>query len=327
MKTILVVGGAGYIGSHAVKGLAAGGYRPIVFDNLSRGHRDAVLCPDLIQADLTDRDAIERAFSDHRIDAVMHFAAFASVGESVQDPASYYTNNVVGCVNLLTAMRKAGVDKIVFSSTAAVYGDPREIPITEDHPREPINPYGMTKYVMERAMEDFSAAYGLGFVSLRYFNAAGADPDGELGERHDPETHLIPAILLAAGGRRDEVVIFGDDYATPDGTCVRDYVHVTDLIAAHLGALDRLFSGGGNGYYNLGSQRGHSVREVIETVRTVTGRSFPVRIGPRRPGDPPTLIASSRRAAAELGWRPAHADLADMVGTAWRFMLGRGIVE
>jgi UDP-glucose-4-epimerase GalE len=326
VKTILVVGGAGYIGSHAVKALMAEGYHPVVLDNLSRGHRDAVLCPDFIQADLADGTALARAVIDYRIDAVMHFAALTYVGESVEDPARYYKNNVTGCINLLSAMREAGIDKIIFSSTAAVYGNPREIPITEDHPRDPINPYGMTKFVMERAMEDYSTAYGLRFVSLRYFNAAGADPDGELGERHDPETHLIPAILMAAGGKRDEIIVFGDDYPTPDGTCVRDYIHITDLIDAHLRALDRLFAGGGNGYYNLGSQKGHSVREVIEAVRATTGRSFPVRIGPRRAGDPPTLIASSQRAAAELGWRPAHTDLADMVGTAWRFMLKRGMV-
>jgi len=327
VTTVLVIGGAGYIGSHAVKALMAAGFSPIVMDNLSRGHRDAVLCPDFIRADLTDRGAIERVFARHRIDAVMHFAALTYVGESVEDPATYYTNNVLGCINLLSAMRAAGVDKIIFSSTAAVYGDPREIPIPEDHPRDPINPYGMTKYVMERAMEDFSVAYGLRFVALRYFNAAGADPDGELGERHEPETHLIPAVLLAAGGVRDEVVVFGDDYPTPDGTCVRDYVHVCDLIDAHLAALRRLFSGGGNGYYNLGSQQGYSVREVIEVTREVTGRSIAVKIGPRRPGDPPTLIASSKRAEAELGWCPAHTDLRDMVGTAWRFMMNRGIVR
>jgi UDP-glucose-4-epimerase GalE len=326
MKTVLVTGGAGYIGSHAVKALTAAGHRPIVLDNLSRGHRDAVLCPDFIQADLTDRGAVDGVFKRHRVDAVMHFAALTYVGESVEDPARYYNNNVMGCINLLAGMREAGVDTIIFSSTAAVYGNPREIPITEQQPRDPINPYGMTKYVMERMMEDFSAAYGLRFIALRYFNAAGSDPDGELGERHDPETHLIPAILLAAAGRRDEIVVFGNDYPTPDGTCVRDYIHVTDLIDAHLAALRRLIAGGDNGYYNLGSQRGHSVTEVIEAVRAVTGREIPVRVGPRRPGDPATLIASSESAARELGWRPVHTDLTDIVGTAWRFMQKRGMV-
>ncbi|MBN2225323.1 MAG: UDP-glucose 4-epimerase GalE [Deltaproteobacteria bacterium] len=327
MTTILVVGGAGYIGSHAVKALMAAGFTPIVLDNLSRGHRDAVLCPDFIQADLTDRKVLDRVFGSVRIDAVMHFAALTYVGESVEDPGRYYTNNVVGCINLLSAMRKAEIDKILFSSSAAVYGNPREIPITEDHPRDPINPYGMTKYVMERAMEDFSAAYGLRFVSLRYFNAAGADPDGELGERHDPETHLIPAVLMAAGGISDEIVIFGDDYPTPDGTCVRDYVHITDLVDAHLLALEGLNAGGMGGCYNLGSEKGHSVNEVIETAKAVTGRPITVRVGPRRPGDPSTLIASSQKAKEELGWCPIHTDLVDMVGSAWRFMLRRGIVQ
>jgi UDP-glucose-4-epimerase GalE len=327
MSTVLVVGGAGYIGSHAVKALMAAGHRPVVLDNLSRGYRDSVLCPDFVEADLTDGKALEQVFSSHTIDAVMHFGALTYVGESVEEPEKYYTNNVVGCLNLLSAMRKAAVDTIIFSSTAAVYGDPREIPITEEHPRAPINPYGLTKYVMERAMEDYSAAYGLRFVALRYFNAAGADPDGDLGERHDPETHLIPSVLLAAGGARPEIVIFGEDYPTPDGTCIRDYVHITDLIDAHLLALDRLSAGGAGGYFNLGSQHGHSVREVIKTVETVTGRKVTVRVGPRRAGDPPTLIASSDKAQSELGWRPAHLDLADMVESAWRFMVGRGMVR
>jgi UDP-glucose-4-epimerase GalE len=327
VSTILVVGGAGYIGSHAVKSLMGAGHHPVALDNLSRGHRDAVLCPHFIRADLTDGKALARAFARYRIDAVMHFGALTYVGESVEDPEKYYVNNVVGCINLLSAMREAGVDKIIFSSTAAVYGNPNQVPITEDHPRDPINPYGMTKYVMERAMEDFSSAYGLSFVSLRYFNAAGADPDGELGERHDPETHLIPSVLLAAGGVRGEVVVFGDDYPTPDGTCVRDYVHITDLIDAHLLALDRLNAGGPGGYYNLGSQQGHSVKEVIEVAQAVTGRPITVRVGPRRAGDPPTLIASSEKARKELGWRPTHVDLSEMVQTAWRFMVKRGTVR
>ncbi len=327
MTTVLVVGGAGYIGSHAVKALMAAGYTPIVMDNLSRGHRDAVLCPDFIQADLTDRAALDEVFARHSIDAVMHFAALTYVGESVEDPDRYYTNNVVGCINLLSAMRKANIDKILFSSTAAVYGNPREVPITEDHPRDPINPYGTTKYVMERAMEDFSAAYGLRFVSLRYFNAAGADPDGELGERHDPETHLIPLVLMAAGGVKPDIVVFGDDYPTPDGTCVRDYVHISDLIDAHLLALAGLNRGEPGGFYNLGSEKGHSVNEVIEAARAVTGRPITVRVGPRRAGDPATLIASSGKAKKELGWRPSHTDLADMVGSAWQFMVKRGMVQ
>ncbi len=327
MTTVLVVGGAGYIGSHAIKGLMNAGHHPVALDNLSRGHRDAVLCPDFIQADLTDGKALAGAFADHRIEAVMHFGALTYVGESMEAPQRYYVNNVVGCINLLSAMREAGVDKIIFSSTAAVYGNPRQVPITEDHPRDPINPYGMTKYVMERAMEDFSSAYGLRFVSLRYFNAAGADPDGELGERHDPETHLIPSVLLAAGGVKSEIVIFGDDYPTPDGTCIRDYIHISDLVSAHLLALDRLNAGLAGGFYNLGSQRGHSVREVIRTAETVTDRPIAVKVGPRRAGDPPSLIASSQKARKELGWRPAHVELVDMVGTAWRFMVKNGTVK
>ncbi len=327
MTTVLVLGGAGYIGSHAVKALMAAGHQPIVLDNLSRGHRDAVLCPDFIQADLTDRKALDRVFAGRRIDVVMHFAALTYVGESVEAPEKYYINNVVGCINLLSAMREAGIDKILFSSSAAVYGNPREVPITEDHPRDPINPYGMTKYIMERVMEDFSAAYGLRFVALRYFNAAGADPDGELGERHDPETHLIPSVLMAAGGISEQITVFGDDYPTPDGTCVRDYIHITDLIDAHLLALERLNAGGTGGCYNLGSEKGHSVNEVIQAAKAVTGRPITVRIGPRRPGDPPTLVASSRKAREDLGWRPAHTELSDMVQSAWRFMIKRGTVR
>ncbi len=327
MTTVLVVGGAGYIGSHATRRLMGAGYHVVALDNLSRGFRDAVLCPDFIEADLTDRKALDGVFTRYRIDAVMHFAALTYVGESVEDPGRYYINNVVGCINLLSAMRRAGVDTILFSSSAAVYGNPREVPITEDHPRDPINPYGMTKYVMERAMEDFSVAYGLRFMSLRYFNAAGADPDGELGERHNPETHLIPSVLLAAGGMSHEVVVFGGDYPTPDGTCIRDYIHITDLIDAHLLALEQLSAGGVGGYYNLGSETGHSVNEVIEAAKAATGRPIAVKVGPRRPGDPPTLIASSQKAKKELGWRPAHTDLTDMVGSAWRFMVKRGIVQ
>jgi UDP-glucose-4-epimerase GalE len=324
VTTVLVVGGAGYIGSHATKALTKAGHRPIVMDNLSRGHRDAVISPDFEEADLTDLSAVKKVFSRYEIDAVMHFAALTYVGESMEEPERYYHNNVVGCLNLLSAMREAGVDRLIFSSSAAVYGNPKEVPITESHPKDPVNPYGVTKYVMERAMEDYARAYGLRYVSLRYFNAAGADPDGEIGERHDPETHLIPSVLLAAAGARPEVVVFGDDYPTPDGTCVRDYIHVTDLIDAHLLALGRLAAGGASGCFNLGSERGHSVREVIEVARAVTKRTIPVRVGPRRPGDPPVLVASSEAAKTGLGWRPGRTELAGMVSSAWDFMKRRG---
>jgi UDP-glucose 4-epimerase len=249
------------------------------------------------------------------------------VGESVENPKKYYVNNVVGGLNLLSAMLEAGVKDLIFSSTCAVYGEPAEVPISEAHPRGPVNPYGVTKYIFEMAMEDYAAAHGLRYVSLRYFNAAGADPEGELGERHDPETHLIPLVLMAAGGVRDEITVFGEDYDTPDGTCIRDYIHIFDLISAHILAYRHLKGGGKSAAFNLGSEKGYSVKEVIDVCREVTGREIKVTMGDRRPGDPPVLVASSEKIKKELGWGVEFNDLAEVVRTAWDFMVKRGMVR
>jgi UDP-glucose 4-epimerase len=315
---ILVTGGAGYIGSHAARLFANRGNEVWVYDNLSRGHEQAVPDGRLIVGDLLDTPTLEEALRRQRIDAVVHFAALSYVGESVREPALYYRNNVGGTLGLLDAMRRCGVGRLVFSSTAAVYGVPRRVPIMEDEPAAPINPYGRTKLAVEWALADHAAAYGLGFAALRYFNAAGASPDGAVGEDHDPETHLIPIILQAALRLRADVEVFGTDYPTPDGTCVRDYVHVDDLAEAHLLALQRLEPGCGRAY-NLGTGRGFSVREVLAACEEVTGRRIPVRLGPRRPGDPPELVASAERAVRELGWQPRHTDLREIVETAWRW--------
>ncbi len=327
MKNVLIVGGAGYIGSHAVKRLMAEGINPIVFDSLITGHRDAVLCTDFIEGDLKEKNDIRAVFERHEVDAVMHFAAHCYVGESVENPRKYYINNVLGGLNLLSAMLEAGVKDLIFSSTCAVYGEPLEIPLSEAHPRNPVNPYGVTKYIFEMAMEDYAAAYGLRYVALRYFNAAGADPEGELGERHDPETHLIPLTLMAAGGARDEITVFGENYDTPDGTCIRDYIHISDLISAHLLAYRHLKAGGDSGAFNLGSEKGYSVREVIDVCREVTGREIKVTVGDRRPGDPPMLVASSEKIKGELGWEVKFDDLTEVVRTAWNFMLKRKMVK
>ena len=318
-KSILVVGGAGYIGSHMVKQLHLAGYRPVTFDNLSTGHRDAVRYGEFVQGDAGDAQTLKRVMEDYSIDAVMHFASCIEVGESVRDPAKYYRNNVSNTLTLLDAMRELDVKRLIFSSTAAVYGNPMHIPIVETHPRQPTNPYGTTKLVVERALADYDRAYGLKSITLRYFNAAGADPDGELGERHNPETHLIPLVLQVAAGRRHVISIYGTDYDTPDGTCVRDYVHVMDLCQAHLQALERLFRGGDSEWFNLGNARGYSVREVIDCARTVSGREISAQIGPRRPGDPASLVADSRKAKAALGWSPQYSDLATMIKHAWHW--------
>ncbi|HEX7447893.1 MAG TPA: UDP-glucose 4-epimerase GalE [Pirellulales bacterium] len=315
---ILVTGGAGYIGSHAVRLLDLAGHRAWVYDNLSAGHRSAAPAERLMVGDLTDRPRLIAALTEHKIDAVMHFAAFALVGESVADPAKYYQNNVGGSLSLLEAMRSASVGKIVFSSTTATYGAPQNTPISEDEPQRPINPYGFTKLVVEQALADYAHAYGLAYAALRYFNAAGASPHGDLGEDHTPESHLIPIVLQVALGQREKITVFGDDYPTPDGTCIRDYVHVDDLGAAHVQALDRLTPGRGL-RLNLGTGRGHSVREVIEACRRVTGRPIPIEVGARRPGDPPELVADARRAQAELDWRPKYVELDAIVSTAWRW--------
>lgn len=315
---ILVVGGAGYIGSHMVRALVTAGHRPVVLDNLSRGYRDAVSCP-LVVAELGDAAAVHRTLQEHRVEAVMHFAAFAYVGESVEQPAMYYRNNMAATCVLLEQMIQCGVKRFIFSSTCAVYGVPQRVPIPEDHPTAPINPYGRSKRMVEVMLEDLAAAQGLRYAALRYFNAAGASHDGTLGERHNPETHLIPLCLEAAYGKRPHLTVFGTDYPTPDGTCVRDYVHVEDLASAHLLALDAL--DGGSRTYNVGLGHGYSVREVIATVEKVTGRKVPVVESARRPGDPPELVAQGERIRRELHWTPKYLTLESIVQTAddwWR---------
>ncbi len=314
---VLVTGGAGYIGSHACKALAQAGYTPVVFDNLVYGHRWAVRWGPLEVGDIADRERIDQVIRRYRPAAVMHFAAFTYVGESVTDPGKYYRNNVAGTLTLLEAMHDHEIRRMIFSSTCAIYGMPQQIPMTESHPQTPINPYGASKLMIERILEDFAAAHDLRSVSLRYFNAAGADPEAEVGELHDPETHLVPLVLDAAAGRRSAITIFGDDYDTPDGTCVRDYIHVTDLAQAHVLALRALESGAGSTAYNLGNGKGFSVREVIDCARRVSGREIPVEMGARRPGDPARLVGDASRAIAELGWSPAYADLDQIVATAW----------
>jgi len=315
-KSILVTGGAGYVGSHACKALAAAGYAPVAYDNLSRGHAAAVRWGPLAQGDLGDRERLVAALREHQAEAVMHFAAFAYVGESVGDPETYYRNNVGGTLSLLGAMREAGVGALVFSSTCAVYGVPERVPINEDCPKAPLNPYGETKLAIERALHWYAGAYRLRYAALRYFNAAGCDPDGEIGEDHEPETHLIPRVLRAALGTADPVDIYGTDYPTPDGTAVRDYIHVTDLADAHVRALADLAAGGGSMALNLGTGGGASVREVIAAVERVSGRAVPRREAPRRAGDPPELVADPARARARLGWQPRHSDLDTIVRTA-----------
>lgn len=317
---ILVVGGAGYIGSLMVKHLRRKGERVAVFDNFSRGHRAAVGgVEQVIEGDLRSPGDLERTFAGHAFECVMHFAALASVGESVRVPDLYYDNNVVGCFHLLEAMRRHGVGKLIFSSSAATYGEPREIPVVEDHPQAPTNPYGETKRVVEQMLRWYHGAFGMSSIALRYFNAASCDPEGELGEDHDPEEHLIPSLLFAALGRRESVKVFGTDWPTPDGTCVRDYVHVADLCVAHYLALKRLRQREVCEAFNLGSDSGHSVLEVIRTAEEVTGRPIAWRAAPRRPGDPARLVASSRKARAELGWQPEYPDLASIVRHAWQW--------
>lgn len=323
MKTILVTGGAGYIGSHVCKALAEAGYIPVTFDNLVFGHRWAVRWGPFIEGDILDRQALDRAFREFEPAAVMHFAAFAYVGESMTDPGKYYRNNVAGTLTLLEAMRDHGKAQLVFSSTCAVYGDPQSCPIEESHPCLPVNPYGASKWMIERMLKDFDAAHGLRSICLRYFNAAGADPSGEIGEAHDPETHLIPLVLGAAAGARASVTIYGDAHNTPDGTCVRDYVHVADLAQAHVLALQALNSGASSTAYNLGNGQGFSVREVIDVARQVTGRPIAVNIGAPRPGDPAHLVGDAARIRRDLGWQPQHAALCDIIETAWHWHIGR----
>lgn len=325
MKRVLIVGGAGYIGSHANKLLNAAGYKTVVFDNLCAGHRRLARWGEFFKGDLGKPADLARCFKKYKISAVMHFAAFAAVGESVADPAKYYRNNVANTLNLLDAMRAAGVKHLIFSSSAATYGQPVKLPITEAHPQAPVNPYGRTKLMMEAAMADYGAAYGIRHIALRYFNAAGADPDGATGELHNPETHLIPLVLQAAAGRRKDIKVFGGNYKTPDGTCLRDYIHVTDLAQAHLLALKHLERGGRGGAFNLGDGKGFSVLEVIKTAEKVTGRKIKVVMAARRAGDPAALVASSARIRRVLGWKPRYAALETIIRHAWEWERKRGV--
>ena len=316
---ILVCGGAGYIGSHINKQLNKEGYETVVFDNLVYGHREAVKWGHFEQGDLKNMEDIERVFQKYQIDAVFHFAAYAYVGESVSEPEKYYYNNVANTLNLLQVMRKYGCKKIIFSSTCATYGEPERVPITENMPQNPINPYGATKLMMERIFKDYHTAYGLEFVVLRYFNAAGADPEGEIGESHNPETHIIPLVLDAASGKRADIKVFGTDYDTPDGSCVRDYIHVYDLATAHLLALHHLEAGKESDFFNLGNALGTSVLEVVKSVRKVTGKGFKVILTDRRLGDPAKLVGSSEKAQRILGWKPIYGDIDTIVKHAWNW--------
>lgn len=314
---ILVVGGAGYIGSHMVKQLATAGHDVITLDNLSYGYRDAVKYGEFVEGDLGDNAILDSLFKSRNIDAVMHFAGFIQVGESVIKPSMYYHNNVVNTLTLLDAMQRHGIKKFIFSSTAAIFGEPEYSPIDEKHNKQPINPYGHTKLMIEQVLDDYDSAYGLRSTCLRYFNAAGADPDGELGERHIPETHLIPLILQAASGRRADIKIFGDDYDTDDGTCVRDYIHINDLYEAHSLALHRMIKTNKSARYNLGNGTGFSVKQVIDIAKKVSANNFKVTMEPRRAGDPAVLVADASLAKLKLNWKPKFADLDEIVQTAW----------
>ncbi len=320
---ILVVGGAGYIGSHMTRLLLDEGHEAIVIDNLSSGHRDAVPVKTFIKADLGQRVLLDTILSGRRFDGVMHFASSIEVGESVSNPSKYYANNVANTLGLLDAMLKRGLTRLIFSSSAAIFGEPRYVPIDEIHPRAAVNPYGRTKWMVEQILADYERAYGLRHISLRYFNAAGAHPSGTLGERHHPESHLIPLVLQAAAGRLERVRVFGSDYDTPDGTCVRDYVHIMDLCRAHLLAMEYLVDGGRSRAYNLGNGNGFSVRQVIETARQVTGNPVPVEECARRDGDPARLVADSTLARRELGWRPEFPELETIIDHAWAFECAR----
>ncbi len=320
--TILVTGGAGYIGSHTVLALKQAGYEVLILDNLVYGHRDLVeqvLKVELIKGDTNDRDLLDKLFKSRNIAAVMHFSAYAYVGESVSNPAKYYRNNVIGTITLLEAMLAASVKNFVFSSTCATYGVPEVVPIPEDHPQNPINPYGATKLMVERILSDFNEAYDFKSVRFRYFNAAGADPEGNLGEDHNPETHLIPLVLQTALGKRESISIFGTDYPTDDGTCVRDYIHVSDLADAHVLGLEYLLKGGDSTFFNLGNGNGFSVKEIIEAARLITGKDIKAVECDRRPGDPPALIGSGEKARKILGWQPQYTSIKDIMTHAWEW--------
>jgi UDP-arabinose 4-epimerase len=323
INRVLVTGGAGFVGSHACKALARAGYVPITFDNLERGHEWAVKWGPLERGDLRDEKDLQRAFEAWRPSAVMHFAAYAYVGESTAEPAKYYDINVGGTAKLLKACAAFGCDKIVFSSSCATYGIPERLPLREDDAQAPVNPYGYTKLVVERMLKEAEAAHGIRHMVLRYFNAAGADPDGELGEMHEPETHLVPLVLFAAMGRLPSIKIFGDDYATPDGTCIRDYVHVSDLADAHVGAIDRLAKGGPSDTFNLGNGHGFSVAEVVRAGERIAGREVRSEIWPRREGDPPRLVSDSNKARELLNWQPRFPGLDEQMGHAWEWFRDR----
>ncbi|MFV1997304.1 MAG: UDP-glucose 4-epimerase GalE [Acidiferrobacterales bacterium] len=319
MTDILVAGGAGYVGSHMVKLLLKKGHGVTTLDNLSSGYRDAVVGGEFIEGDLADQELLEKIFVDKKYDEVIHFASHIQVGESVQKPGKYYRNNFSNTLNLLDTMARHGITRFIFSSSAAVYGVPENTPVDEKHPKRPINPYGLSKWMVEQALENYDKAYGLKSTSLRYFNVAGADPGGELGERHDPETHLIPLVLQVASGRREDISIYGRDYPTKDGTCIRDYIHVSDLCDAHLLALEALSDGASTGAYNLGNENGFSVQEVIDTAQHVTGRSIKVVDAPRRTGDPPVLVAAAELAKKKLGWEPRYPELETIIEHAWEW--------
>lgn len=318
---VLIVGGAGYIGSHMVKLLLDSGHEVLILDSLETGHRDAVLGGQFVQGDIADRALLDDVLSQHRVDGVMHFASYIQVGESVRLPGKYYRNNFANTLNLLDSMVEHKVRCFIFSSTAAIFGEPSYTPIDEMHPRRPINPYGLSKWMVERVLADYDLAHGLKSVCLRYFNAAGADPSGRLGERHDPETHLIPLVLRVAAGRQEAISVFGTDYDTPDGTCIRDYIHVADLCTAHLLALTRLTDGASSDAFNLGNGNGFSVREVIDTTCRVTKQQVRVIESDRRSGDPARLVADAKRAHRELGWRPQFAELDTIIAHAWAWEL------
>lgn len=314
---ILVIGGAGYIGSHMVMDLLRAGYPTVILDNLSRGHRELLPGGDFVHGDMGNPQDLRAVFARYQVKAVMHFAAHSLVGESVEQPLAYYRNNVANTITLLEEMERANISHFIFSSTAAVYGEPVSTPIAEDHPCAPTNPYGATKLAVERLLADVSHANGMTCSILRYFNAAGADHSGKIGERHQPETHLIPLVLQVATGERESIRIFGDDYPTPDGTCLRDYVHVSDLTRAHLLALEHLLAGGANTTCNLGNSNGYSVRQIIDTAREITGHAIPAETVARRAGDPAVLIADSSKIRRELGWQPAYEDVGDIIRSAW----------
>ncbi len=316
---VLVTGGAGYIGSHTARALSEQGFEPVVLDDLGRGHRDAVRFGPFVEGDVGDRALVARVVDEHRIEAVVHFAAFTAVGESVRDPRTYWTNNTLKTFALIDTLVTSGVKNMVFSSTAATYGDPQTLPLREDHRLAPVNPYGATKLAVEMILRSYGDAYGLRWMALRYFNAAGAHPDGTMGERHDPETHLVPLTIEAALGRRPPLTVFGTDYATPDGTAVRDYIHVLDLADAHVRALRHLAAGGASEAVNLGTGTGNSVREIITTVEAVLGKKVPHTLGPRREGDPPSLVADPTRAKQVLSWTPRYTDIRELIETAARF--------